>query len=181
MERTAYLSLDGVYRYRLGRVWDPELPVLGWIMLNPSKADALVDDPTIRRCISFARRWGFGGIDVANLFAYRATDPAELADAASPLGRENLRELLTMITDFESVGEVICAWGAWTGHPVIRRLVVGYVMGRAKAAGRELWCLGETKAGAPKHPLYLPGETIPVHFGRLPGDKVWPARPSTNS
>lgn len=76
--RGAVISDDGRYRYRLWRTWAPELPRMAWIMLNPSTADAEVDDPTIRRCVGFAKREGCGGIEVVNLYAYRSTDPSVL-------------------------------------------------------------------------------------------------------
>jgi len=84
--RSAVLSDCGTYRYSLTRRWSPG-PLLGWVMLNPSRADALVDDPTIRRCVGFARRWGFAGIVVRNLYALRATDPRELSRHPAPVGR----------------------------------------------------------------------------------------------
>lgn len=82
----AGMSECGCYRYWLARCWDAELPKLVWLMLNPSSADAETDDPTIRRCIGFARTWGYGGIGVVNLFALRATDPRDIADESAVLG-----------------------------------------------------------------------------------------------
>lgn len=174
MNRTAVLSPNGKYRYRLEREWDSSLPKLGWIMLNPSTADADVDDPTIRRCISFAKRWGFGGIVVCNLFAYRATDPSELETAEHPVGEHNLSGLIKMITDFENVKEIICAWGTWSGQQVSRRQIEGYVLSQAYVRGRSLWCLTLTKKGHPGHPLYIPAKTDPVPFGRHLVDRAWP-------
>jgi hypothetical protein len=88
MTATAVLSDCGTYRYRLGRRW-AEGPVDVWIMLNPSTADATVDDRTIRRCMEFSRRWGAGALVVGNLFALRATDPAELVRHPDPIGPDN--------------------------------------------------------------------------------------------
>lgn len=88
---TAGISECGTYRYWLCREWSPGLDSLVWLMLNPSTADATQDDPTIRRCMGFARRWGYGGITVVNLYAYRATNPRDLLTAADPVGPENDR------------------------------------------------------------------------------------------
>lgn len=90
MIRSASLSGCGTFRYDLGRVWDPGNPrrVL-WVMLNPSTADADVDDPAIRRCVAFSKREGAGGLTVTNLFAFRASNPAALVDASDPVGPEN--------------------------------------------------------------------------------------------
>jgi hypothetical protein len=107
MRRLAVLSEDGLYRYTLARTWTDALPALGWVMLNPSKADAEVDDPTMVRVVNFTHAWGYGAAVVCNLFAWRATKPAELAQAEDPVGRANaaaLRALAGM--------DVICAWGA---------------------------------------------------------------------
>src|SRR3954471_10304152 len=89
--RGAHLSSDGVYRYTLSRLWDtdPVSPEMVWVMLNPSTADAAVDDPTIRRCIGFARLWGYAGIRVVNLFALRAADPKALLAHQDPVGPDN--------------------------------------------------------------------------------------------
>lgn len=80
--RDAKLSADGLYRYRLGRTWCPSERGVVWVMLNPSTADAHFDDPTIRRCVGFARSWGMGWITVVNLYAFRATYPQELERCA---------------------------------------------------------------------------------------------------
>jgi hypothetical protein len=152
----AGISDCGTYRYWLTRTWDDSLPTLAIIGLNPSVADAEIDDPTIRREMDFARRWRFGGISKGNLFAFRSTDPRELRSAllADPVGPENDAALL-VITERRLV---LCAWGAR-----------GTFMGRDRhvmrmLAGRELVCLGVTKDGHPKHPLYLAGVTPLVPF-----------------
>ena len=95
------------HRYLLARSWQPGLPVMTWIMLNPSTADAFADDPTIRRCVSFARREGCGGIVVTNLFALRATDPRELRLHSDPVGACN-----DQVIDAHACGTVVVAWGA---------------------------------------------------------------------
>src|ERR1700733_5671680 len=88
-QSTAVISDCTKYRYRLGRIWDHTSPTLAWVMLNPSIADASVDDPTIKRCISLANARGFGSIEVVNLFAWRATNPNDLHDIPDPVGIEN--------------------------------------------------------------------------------------------
>ena len=150
LERSgATISPDGIYRYALTRRWDSTKGLVRWIMLNPSTADATVDDPTIRRCMGFARSWGFGGILVHNLFALRATDPRELKRHPDPVGPHNNAHLADPQA---SRLPTVCAWGA---H--------GALNGRADAvldllrrAGAKPTCLGLTKAGHPRHPLYLP-------------------------
>jgi hypothetical protein len=143
--RTAELSADGVYRYRLSREWDRALGRVTFVMLNPSVADGLVDDRTIGRCMNFADSWGLGGIDVMNLFAFRATDPQVMKRSADPVGPDNYRYLVEAIA---TAPMIVCAWG---GHADARR--VSHF--KELAAGRELLCLGVNRDGSPKHPLYV--------------------------
>lgn len=149
----AAISDDGRYRYTLGRRWEPaEGPGSAvFVMLNPSTADAHQDDPTIRRCIGFAKRIGSGGIHVVNLYAYRATKPADLWRADDPIGPENDEILRAAFAAADRLQQpVIAAWGA-NAEP--RR--VEFVRVIARAAGVRLQALGVTKDGAPRHPLYL--------------------------
>ena len=157
---TAIISDCGKYRYRLTRVWNDAKPPMCWIMLNPSTADAFVDDPTIRRCIGFAKSMDFGGIVVVNLFALRATDPAELmvsehpAEAAdAPVGT-NDSHVLECAKQYGAV----CAWGA---NPAAKYRAP-YVLKLLQREGIEPDCLGVTRDGHPKHPLYVPANTRPV-------------------
>lgn len=136
------------WRYNLVRCWDPSLPKVSWIMLNPSTATADADDPTIRRCVSFAESWGYGGIVVTNLFALRATDPRELATHPDPIGPENDEYL---VRESEDAAVTVCAWGA---HPMSTRRS-REVLTSLYAAGRTPMCLGVTKSGQPRHPLYV--------------------------
>lgn len=155
--RDAVLSPDGVYRYALTRSWDDHAPRDVWIMLNPSTADASLDDPTIRRCMGFSRGWGAGGIWVVNLFALRATNPAELLTHTEPTGLHNDTVIdLVMARARDTGGRVIAAWGA---HPAAADRAVD-LMHRT----RRLQCLGVTKAGHPRHPLYVRADTAPVYF-----------------
>lgn len=149
--RGAYLSEDGRYRYELTRTWGAGDRLL-WIMLNPSTADACVDDPTIRRVIGFSRAWGFDGAIVANLFALRATDPKALRAHPDPVGPANDAMLahLAKRSPF-----AVCAWGAHGGlhgrDVAVRALL--------ESVGCLRRCLGRTSSGAPKHPLYLAAST----------------------
>lgn len=156
LESSAGLSPCGLYRYWLCRRWDRTLPLVSWIMLNPSTADHEADDPTIRRCMGFAERWGFGGIHVVNLFAYRSTEPTTLKLADDPAGPENDAQLVSA----GQCGRIIAGWG-----------VGGEINGRGKIVskmlrdlGVKLECLGVTKIGHPKHPLYIASATEPVPF-----------------
>ncbi|SFI15082.1 DUF1643 domain-containing protein [Albimonas pacifica] len=146
----AVISDCGLYRYRLWRRWGAG-PTCVFIMLNPSTADAKQDDPTIRRCIGFAKREGCGGLVVANLFAYRATSPKDMKAASDPVGPKN-DEHLRWCADL-ATGPVIAGWGT---H--------GSFMGRAAVVRRMLSGrishLGLTAAGEPRHPLYLKGDAI---------------------
>ena len=113
MKKSALISECGNYRYSLSRIWDESLPKLLFIMLNPSTADADNDDPTIRRCIGFAKGWGYGGIVVGNLYAYRSTNPMKLIFEASIgtdiVGPDNDRYLQEMSAQ---CSEIVFAWGS---------------------------------------------------------------------
>lgn len=152
-ESSAVISPCGTYRYELNRVWDSELPFVGWVILNPSTADAAHDDPTIRRCIGFAKRWGYGGIVVRNLYGLRANDPGELRNHHDPVGPENHAYLAMAHHDAVTV----CAWGS---HPLAidpgRQLITDLA-----TAGVDVRCLCVTKTGHPRHPLYAPNNASP--------------------
>ena len=131
-------------------------------MLNPSTADALEDDPTIRRCIGFARDWGFGGIEVVNLFAMRATDPRELDRANDPVGQDNGRYLHRALLRSTLI---VLAWGA---HGSLRDRAAAT---RRVVSRRRPRCLGLTRSGEPRHPLYLRRDAplVPVRSARRSG------------
>lgn len=146
------------YRYRLGREWPTGEGEVLFVMLNPSTADAWVDDSTIRRCIGFAQRWGFQRLAVGNLFAWRATDPAELREASDPVGPENDYHL----TEMSMAAEVTIA--AWGGHGSYRdrwREVLPFLC--------DVEHLGLTKGGHPKHPLYLRNDVARVPMSAMTG------------
>lgn len=155
MESGAVISDCGLYRYELTRSWDDEMPTLEWVMLNPSTADAQVDDPTIRRCIGFAKLWMYGGIVVHNLFAYRSSSPAALADAEDPIGPDNHWYL--------SNRHGLRTMAGWGSHPAAQKWWNGEPYDISSALRRgQLLCLGTTGNGSPKHPLYVPSATHPV-------------------
>jgi hypothetical protein len=150
MIREALISDCGQYRYALLRSWDHALPALVYIMLNPSTADGKIDDATIRICVGRAIRMGCGSIKVVNLFAYRATRPADMVAASDPIGPSNDNYIASSI-DPNNTKMVIAAWGS-NGKFKMRDLQVVCQMSRL---GVDLYCLGETKDGSPKHPLRI--------------------------
>lgn len=174
VEAGATISTDGRYRYKLWREWRGVAPdknwrwlgakdgsgqELGWplscvfVMLNPSTADGSKDDPTIRRCVGFAKRLGYDRLVVVNLFAYRATNPKELLALNhddDPVGVEN--STYVKRATFEDCGVVVCAWGAHGSHLGQAETVMGWL------PSDKTYCLGKTKAGHPRHPLYLPDD-----------------------
>lgn len=151
----AIFSKCGTYRYLLWRFWGRGLtscawPMVGWVMLNPSTADERLLDPTLTRCrVRSMAVSGVFGMVVANLFALRSTDPKALQRHIDPVGRENLSAIETLA---RIASPVICGWGSHgslegRGRGVSRLLA---------AHGADLRCLGTTKEGHPRHPLYVP-------------------------
>lgn len=159
MRRAAELSSCGTYRYRLEREWGDGLgTIYGFIGVNPSTADADVEDATTRKWEGFVRRWGGDGYLVANLFAYRATDVRELGRVDDPHGPENgvhLRRLL------EDADVIVPCWGGRGKLPAMLRPHVTYTLAwlRAGRGGKPVKHLGLTNGGDPKHPLMLPYST----------------------
>lgn len=157
----ADISSDGLYRYRLWRRWGPGKMVL-FVMLNPSTADASDDDPTIRKCIGFAKRWGYAGIEVVNLYALRSTDPSVLLhkDCPDPIGPRNNDVIFRAL---RTAGLVVAAWGVHGPKPVQGGAVTGrveYVRKLMRGASANPKCLGLTKSNAqPRHPLMLAYKT----------------------
>lgn len=155
---TATFSEDRAYRYRLTRTWDPAAPVATFVMLNPSTADAFTADPTVRRCIAFARRWGCGGLAVLNLFALRSTDPRGLHDHADPVGPGNDAVLTDWAQTHAAAGAAGPVVAAWGGYGVLhdRGAAVAALL---IAQGVRLQALAITRGGQPGHPLYLRGDS----------------------
>ena len=186
----ATISSCGAYRYRLWREWrlhpqpaqwamwadEDGAPVVDgagaqlgeplscvFVMLNPSTADGTQDDPTIRRCVNFARREGFDRLEVVNLFAYRATKPAVMFNASPDvdiIGPENQRHIEEAL---DLAGLIICAWGAHGDHSLQGNFVLGWIED-ANYRAAPICCLGTTKDGHPRHPLYVPGNAPLVPF-----------------
>lgn len=151
MKKGAVISDCGQYRYALYRAWASP-PLCVFIMLNPSTADADLDDPTIRRCVSFAQREACGGLWVVNLFAFRATEPKDMKAASDPIGPDNSAALEKTLLRARMCGyPVIAAWGA---HGTYKAADV-FVAELAKKHQITLQCFGVTGAGQPKHPLYI--------------------------
>ena len=144
------------YRYLLWREWDSSSRTLSFIMLNPSLADAEINDPTITRCINFAKTWGYGRLEVVNLFAYRTPHPKLLKQAIEPIGRDNDRYILESV---EKSDRVILAWG---NHGLWRKQDI-YTLELLKNH-THLYSLGITKRGSPRHLLYLRSTTKPQLF-----------------
>lgn len=162
----ATISDCGLYRYALWRYWEEAARPLPFIMLNPSTADGAEDDPTIRKCIGFAKRLGFGGIEVFNLFAYRATDPKNLRAAHYPVGPDNDKIITARLYDLGLLekGYVILAWGANAKNlqrPVELRCHLAL-------SGIRLRALALTKDGIPAHPLMLPYSSKLMHLDGTP-------------
>lgn len=161
---TAKISECGIYRYELTRdglsLGDD---TCAFIMLNPSTADAKQDDPTIRRCIGFARGWGFRELRIYNLFALRSPNPRDLIDSLEagidPVGPENRATIAAGVANCK---RIVCAWGAFK-HPMVRREAETIQTFLREA---NMCCLGFTADGSPKHPLYVRADTSLHTFPR---------------
>lgn len=167
----AEISADGLYRYRLWRSIDlglfPNRGMAAFVMCNPSTADARLDDPTLRRCLGFARTWGYADLEIVNLYAYRSAEPADLFDvddAAGPLNPEALNFAISR------ADLVVAAWGA-VADRVIRRRADGppdprsVVRIMADRHRKRLTCIGPPTAdGHPPHPARLDGKLTPIEY-----------------
>jgi len=149
MIKDAHISECRNYRYSLSRIWNDSKPTILFIGLNPSIADDREDDPTLKKCINYAKSWGFGGLKMANLFAYRATLPSDLKLAKDPIGIENDGILKKMI---ESVEIVVVAWGNDGSFLDRDKEVLKLV--------KNPMCLNINKSGKPSHPLYQKSNII---------------------
>ena len=147
----AKLSDCRKYRYALWRTWDDSKPYVMIVGLNPSTADEARDDPTLTKCIKFAKYWGYGGVCMANLFAFRATKPSDMMASSDPVGLENDSWLSKLSKD---AGIVVAAWGNDGSH-----------LGRSsaiKAMLPNLYYIKMNKSGEPAHPLYLRSSLVPT-------------------
>ncbi|TZG26476.1 DUF1643 domain-containing protein [Sphingomonas montanisoli] len=189
----AVISTCGNYRYHLWREWRGTGTNANWdwledddgsiakdgagaplgepksvlfVMLNPSTADGDQDDPTIRRCVAFAKAWGYDRMEVVNLFAWRATDPSAVlrmtGSGPDPVGPDNQRHVRNAL---DRAGVIVCAWGAHGGHIDQDETMLGWI----EQYGGEPYALRLTKEGFPAHPLYLPRDLRPAPYaGRVP-------------
>jgi len=152
MRKSAILSEDRVYRWMLEREWDDNKPSIAYIMLNPSTADENEDDRTIKKLIKFTRVWGYGGLKVCNIYAYRATDPTELKSVTDPTGSENEKHVRELVA---SCDKIVFAWGNDASEPEWLKPLVP-----------NPYCLKINKTGKPAHPLYQPDTTILREYPR---------------
>jgi hypothetical protein len=153
----AIFSDDRKYRYRLWRVWDINKSSVLFIMLNPSTADENVLDPTVRRCLGYAMKWGYGRIDICNLFALRATNPKELYKSDDPIGPDNNRYIVETANECD---KTILAWG---NHGELDDRYIDVIELLKDTA----FILAKTKSLQPAHPLYLKGDLLPVRWDEL--------------
>ncbi len=153
-EAAASFSPCRTYRYSLWRRWADGGKVCAFIGLNPSTADETQDDPTIRRCVGFAKTWGCNALCMLNLFAFRAADPEDMKRAADPVGPENDAYLKRLVVH---EGPTVAAWGAHGGHRGRSTDVLDMLE-------YPLFCFGKTKDGKPRHPLYIKADAPLLPF-----------------
>lgn len=154
---TAKFSPCQLFRYELVRVWDNQKPTVNWLMLNPSTATEKILDPTLRRCLGYAKAWGHGGMIITNLFALRSTNPKGLLGVLDPIGPDNDSAI---IDAWSKCSTTVVGWGK-----------TGLFKGRARQVvsmlqqhGAHLFCVSTNKDGSPGHPLYLKGGLSPIQF-----------------
>lgn len=153
IDNGAEFSTDRSYRYALWRIWDENKPWVLFIGLNPSTANEAVNDSTLNKCIHFADSWGFGGVYMVNLFAYRATEPKDMKRAAEPVGQDNDAWIEKLS---KQAGMVVAAWGN-----------DGDYLGRAdiiRSRYSDLKCLKVNASGEPAHPLYQPNSAVAIEY-----------------
>ena len=146
MQKASQLSPCRTYRYRLDRTWDRAKPSVLFVLFNPSTADESLDDPTLRRCIGFAQKWGYGGLCVINLYSLRTPNPKELLAHPAPKGPAQMRFFQEALEEHQ---DVVCAWGL-QGGPISHHFSPGT---------HRIFHLGLNRDGSPKHPLYLPASS----------------------
>lgn len=162
MNSGATISKDGIYRTLLWRRWIAHRPTLAVCMLNPSTADGKRNDPTILKIIWWAGAWGYGGVEVVNFCAYRATEPkllfAAIRDGVDVVGPDNMATIANTVLG----REVLCAWGAgvrWLPRDHVLKVEV-----ILRKQAKRCLCVGTTQHGEPLHPLYIPKDTQPRPF-----------------
>lgn len=155
----AVIDKSGNYRYRLWRTINVNHgPTCAFVMLNPSTADGTADDPTVRRCIDFAHRWGFARLEIVNLYSWRASNPSELLRPGLILqGPEHWAHFHRVMCD---TSLVVCAWGAHKMAEQAAPIVLDSIQSYAHTPR----CLGKTISGGPRHPLYLKKDALLVLY-----------------
>jgi len=163
IEKGAAFSPCRRWRYKLWRIWSEEERLLVVVGLNPSTADEAVDDPTSWRCIDFARRWDCGGLMLLNEFAFRATKPKDMLAADDPVGPGNKDAFDDVLGNLRGrpAPLVLCAWGAHGSHMDQDETVLGWLRDWPDITPM---CLGLTKGGMPRHPLYMPKNATPTPY-----------------
>lgn len=151
MKASAVISSCKQYRYELRRIWDESKPLVLFICLNPSIADAVSEDNTSRVCINYSTRWGYGGLLIGNLFAYRSTDQSALYNVQDPIGPDNDHWLRRMQDEADLV---VCAWSDTGAFKNRDAEVFQYL--------RAPYCLKKLKSGRPGHPLYKSKNLQPI-------------------
>ena len=154
MKTSAKFSECRTYRYALWRIWDEKRPLVMFIGLNPSTADEIDNDPTVTRCINFIKDWGYGGLCMSNLFAYRETDRHKMKIYSEPIGPFNDQWLVKLANEAEIV---VAAWGNDGAHLKRSEKVIELIP--------KLYYLALNKSGEPTHPLYLNGSLKPLPMG----------------
>lgn len=154
IDGAAVFSRCLAYRYALSRRWGTEAikRSVVFVMLNPSTASENIDDPTVRKCIGFAKRWGYPQLDIVNLFAWRSTEPAMLLRIEDPVGRENDKWIANYTSNLLDL--IVVAWG---GNGDLHRERVDQVV---KLINRPVMCVGTTQSGQPRHPLMVSYSTV---------------------
>lgn len=155
VDKGATFSNDRKYRYRLWRVWDTSKKPILFLMLNPSTADENVLDPTVRRCVGYAMKWGYGRMDVCNIFALRSTDPKELYKSEDPIGVENDTHIRIAANECD---KIIAAWGNHGGY---KNRSIDIIKLLTYPIEYPVYALAKTKSNQPVHPLYQKGDIIP--------------------
>ncbi|MHC6178781.1 DUF1643 domain-containing protein [Clostridium sp. JNZ X4-2] len=159
MKKYAFIDLTGKYRYTLSRIWNENSGKVVFILLNPSTADTFEDDTTVKKCISFAKHWNFGSLEIVNLFAYRCTDAKSLKNVSDPVGIKNNQYILKAV---KNADKIIAGWG--NGSDFCNR--ASDVLCLLKSY--KLYCLEINKTGSPKHPLFLSLDTELKEYKQKP-------------
>lgn len=153
MKSSAIISACKKYRYELCRIWDESKPLVLFIGLNPSTADESSEDNTSRVCINYAKKWGYGGLLIGNLFAFRSTDQSAIFSAADPIGPENDMWLRKLQSQAQLV---VCAWTASGSYRDRNKEVLSFI--------KNPHCLVRLKSGHPGHPLYKNANLTPIPY-----------------